>query len=196
MRLSRHVLSILLFVFLFLTVLAPVCWAQLPSAGDMTSPPTPGVGHDYFHAPAETVNPANGSVSVRLPLRVPSGRELTIPLSIAYDSAGAFFYGQTGNTIPRYATITNAIFAKGGWSYTLPLLTNSGLNWSATNNFKNFTCTERVSFVFQDPTGNRHNMGLAVNTSNFPTLPWCDGAGDLPPSSAHEIIRHQNLLNS
>jgi RHS repeat-associated protein len=158
MRPSRPLLSI--FLFAFFTLLAPVCWAQLPSAGDMTSPPTPGAGHDYFHAPAETVNPANGSVSVRIPLLIPSGRELTIPISIAYDSAGAFFYGQTGNTIPRYATITNAVFAKGGWSYAFPLLTHSQQNWTWTNGVRNFTCWEGISYVFQDPTGNRHNLGL------------------------------------
>jgi len=75
---------------------APSSIAQLPQASDTTSPPTPGVGHNYIEAPAETVNPANGSVSIRIPLRISSGRQLTLPFSFANDSAGAFYYGQTG----------------------------------------------------------------------------------------------------
>src|SRR6185437_2864133 len=86
--------------------LSSACWAQLPQAGDTTSPPTPGVGHDYLHSPVETVNPANGSVSIRIPVRIASGRELTIPFSIAYDSSGAFFIGEpNGGGAPSYLTI-------------------------------------------------------------------------------------------
>ena len=48
----RPLLVALLFLFL-----APLAFAQLPQAGDTTSPPTPGAGHDYVHASEETVNP-------------------------------------------------------------------------------------------------------------------------------------------
>src|SRR5689334_9373060 len=71
-------------------LLTCTCRAQLPQASGTTSPPTPGVGHDYIHSPVETVNPANGSVSIRIPVRIASGRELTIPFSVTYDSSGAF----------------------------------------------------------------------------------------------------------
>src|SRR5271155_3217315 len=91
---SRTTLRAFLILALSAIFFAPAAFAQFPQGGDTTSPPTPGVGHDYIHAPEETVNPANGSVSIRIPLRMPSGRELTIPLSVAYDSAGAFYYGQ------------------------------------------------------------------------------------------------------
>jgi hypothetical protein len=177
MRPLRHILPIL--PFALVNVLAPACWAQFPQAGDTTSPPNGAAGHDYIHAPGETVNPANGSVSIRIPLRVPSGRELTIPLSIAYDSAGAFYYGQSpGNTSPHWATITNVPFSQGGWSYTFPLLTHTQESWTAQgSNGRNLTCTEAVNYVFQDPTGNRHNMGLAVNTSVSAWMQWCGGSG-------------------
>jgi len=159
MRPSRPVLLFLLFALV--SVLSPACWAQLPQAGDTTSPPNGAAGHDYIHAPGETVNPANGLPSIRIPLRVPSGRELTIPLSIAYDSAGAFYFGSSQlNSAPHYATITDVPFSKGGWSYTFPLVTYTQETWTETNGFKNFTCHEGVNYVFQDPTGNRHNFGL------------------------------------
>ena len=103
-----------------------LCWAQLPQAGDTTSPPTPGVGHDYIHSPVETVNPANGSVSIRIPVRIPSGRELTIPFSIAYDSSGSFYVGeQQGGGQPVLRTTTNVLFSQGGWSYTFPVVSSS-----------------------------------------------------------------------
>ena len=153
---------------------ASASWAQLPQAGDTTSPPTPGVGHDYIHAPVETVNPANGSVSIRIPVRISSGRELTIPLDIAYDSSGAFYYGMgPGITEPSYATTTGVPFSQGGWSYTFPLLTFSQTSWVVNNGSKNLTCTGRVNYVFQDPSGNRHDMDLAANTSISSYSDWC-----------------------
>ncbi len=175
----RPVLSILLFAFVAL--LAPACLAQLPQASDTTSPPTPGVGHDYLGGLAETVNPANGSVSIRLSAIMPPGRGITLPFSFAYDSAGAFYYGQSGNNVPHYTTITNAVLAQGGWSYALPLLTHSQQSWTVQGpsgiDLRTLTCTEAINYVFQDPTGNRHNMGLAVNTSIPAWLPYCGGTG-------------------
>lgn len=146
---------------LFITSL---CWAQLPQAGDTTSPPTPGVGHDYIHSPVETVNPANGSVSIRIPVRIASGRELTIPFSIAYDSSGAFYYGSEGGSAPALHTVTGVPFSQGGWSYTFPLLTFTEIDWDhPSSNGRDYPCTEDVNYVLQDATGNRHNLGLLLD---------------------------------
>src|SRR6266581_1279772 len=95
------------FAVISLTVVLPsrnAC-AQIPSAGDTTSTPAAGA-HDYFHSPVETVNPANGSTSIRIAVRMPEGRQLTVPFSFAYDSNGAFYIGPppTGGA-PRYETI-------------------------------------------------------------------------------------------
>ena len=38
---------------------------------DTTSVPIPGAGHDYIKMLSETVNPANGSVSLRIQLPIP-----------------------------------------------------------------------------------------------------------------------------
>ena len=175
----RTTLRVVILLALSAIFFAPGAFAQLPQAGDTTSPPTPGVGHDYIHAPEETVNPANGSVSIRIPVRMPSGRELTIPFSIAYDSAGAFYYGQTSQIpSPHYATITNVPFSQGGWSYSLPLLTSATQTWTVNpSGMKNLTCTEAISYVFQDPTGNRHNMGLAVINDKVSWGQYCGGTG-------------------
>jgi hypothetical protein len=46
-------------------VLAATAHTQIRNLDDTTTPPTPGVGHDYIKMLRETVNPANGSVSLR-----------------------------------------------------------------------------------------------------------------------------------
>jgi hypothetical protein len=51
-----------------------------------TSTPIPGVGHDYIHLLPETVNPANGTVSLLIELPVPKGRSMTPSFSIDYGS--------------------------------------------------------------------------------------------------------------
>ena len=152
------------------------CRAQLPQAGDTTSPPTPGVGHDYIHSPVETVNPANGSVSIRIPVRIASGRELTIPFAIAYDSSGAFYYGSFNGGTPQYLTTTLVPFSQGGWSYPFPQVTYDESSWDVQNpeTQKTLSCDERIDYVFQDATGNRHNLGLAT-IQNSPWVQYCGG---------------------
>jgi len=159
--------------------LGSAAFAQLPQAGDTTSPPNETKGHDYLQAPDETVNPANGSVSIRIPLRISSGRELTLPLYVSYDSAGAFYYGLGSNTgAPNWQTTTNVSFTKGGWSYSLPMLTYSTESWTAESDTgARYTCVAGVNYVFQDATGNRHNMGLAPVGSTPGGSTWCGGPG-------------------
>ena len=48
--------------------------AQITNVDDTTSTPSPGAGHDYIHLLSETVNPANGSVSLRIEVPMPKGR--------------------------------------------------------------------------------------------------------------------------
>ena len=67
-----------------------------------------------------------------------------------------------GNSTPHYATTPNVPFSQGGWSYTFPMMTNTSQPWvQQYPGGKNYTCVETVNYVFQDPAGNRHNMGLA-----------------------------------
>lgn len=62
--------------------------AQINNVTNTTATPIPGAGHDYIRMLSETVNPANGSLSVRIDLPTPKGRGITIPFSVAYDSNG------------------------------------------------------------------------------------------------------------
>jgi hypothetical protein len=61
---------------LALSALTNVSLAQITSLDNTTMPPMPAVGHDYVKMLGETVNPANGSVSLRIDLPIPKGRGL------------------------------------------------------------------------------------------------------------------------
>ena len=49
-------------------------FGQITNVTDSTSTPVSGAGHDYIEMMSETVNPANGSLSVRIQVPVPKGR--------------------------------------------------------------------------------------------------------------------------
>jgi hypothetical protein len=78
MRLARlPLLRQLVVVCLFLLVVA-ASQAQVNNVTDDTSTPIEGAGHDYIKMLSETVNPANGSVSLRIQVPTPKGRGITI----------------------------------------------------------------------------------------------------------------------
>jgi hypothetical protein len=76
--------------------------AQIANVTDVESVPIPGAGRDYVGFLQETVNPANGSLSVRIAVPIPEGRKLTTPFSFAYDSDGAIPINQFGGLPPYY----------------------------------------------------------------------------------------------
>ncbi len=85
------------------------------------SRPIPGAGHHYIHQLAETVDPANGSLSLRLAVPVPPGRKLTLPFSFDYDS-NIYVAGASGGS--GYEAATATPISSGGWSYSVPTLTD------------------------------------------------------------------------
>lgn len=146
--------------------LSPSCWAQIPPDGDTTATPVPAAGHDYIHAPLETVNPANGSISIRIPVRMPSGRELTFPFSFAYDSNGADVLADDQAGRLEWL-LAGSLTSQGGWSNTAPLLsvqqvayTVPGIEIDGTQTTQG--CGVLVNYVLQDPTGNRHDLDLSI----------------------------------
>lgn len=166
MRPSRPLFLILLFAFV--TLLAPACLAQLPIVTNATSTPIPGAGHDYLGGPAETVNPANGSVSIRLPVILPPSRGITLPFSFAYDSSGVSYVGlppTTGYGSARWQSPSGAganPWTQGGWNHSIPTTSVTLLTWTTLvdGGPTKVMCQGLVNFVFQDAHGNRHNLGL------------------------------------
>lgn len=67
-------------------VFSAFAFGQITNVTNETSTPVPGSGHDYLKTLNETVNPANGSVSLRISVPIPKGRGLTLPFSFNYNS--------------------------------------------------------------------------------------------------------------
>jgi len=175
----------MLFTCMFL-VANPAARGQLANVDDATSTPIEGVGHDYIKALSETVNPASGSVSLRIALPVPKGRGMTPSFSIDYDSnsvhhleltstPGFAAWVSNGDTWGAYATA-----APGGWSFGVPTLyyNESDINIDTGtydyNGFPNtYTCQSYSNYMFTDMTGGAHALGIGTQISNGGT---CFGA--------------------
>ncbi len=157
---SRFPSKPLLFAVFILFVAPSFSFGQITNVTDDQTTPTPGAGHNYIGSGGnETVNPANGSVSFRLDAGVPKGRGLTVPFIFAYDSNGAM-HATPSNPTPQQASWTsNNGFGWGGWSFTVPFLTWSSRNVTDPHNPNN-VCNYVTDFVFQDPTGGRHFLGM------------------------------------
>jgi hypothetical protein len=61
--------------------------AQTTQLGFSNSAPAFGHGHDYIQLMNETVNPADGSLSIRIGVPTPSARGLNFPYALTYNSS-------------------------------------------------------------------------------------------------------------
>ena len=165
-RAVRRVFQPIIWIMLFFP--ANVLFAQITSVSDPTSTPIPGVGHDYIKLLSETVNPASGSLSVRVSVPVPPGRKLTTPFAYTYDSSGAWFLESVaaGSQPPVMSSVSNsniAPLALGGWAATFPQLSRVLFQQVPNHpvNDGNPTCDALTGYVFTDPSGGRHSLGLS-----------------------------------
>src|ERR1700728_947538 len=158
----------------FLTSLAQ---CQILNVGDDTSTPIPGAGHDYIKMLSETVNPANGSVSIRIQTPTPPGRGISLPFSFAYDSNGAQHLASTGTGLSEWWD-NYAYLSQGGWSYSMPMLSNVRVTASIGGQPPK-ECFYWMDYVFQDATGGRHSLGVAYVYGNSEMNP-CAGAEPSP----------------
>jgi RHS repeat-associated protein len=139
-------------------LLPVVALGQVPNLSDVTSTPIPGAGHSYIQMLNETVNPANGSVSVRLGLPVPPGRKLTVPFNIAYDSSGHHFLD---NSIPGTVIWKESSSGGGGWTYTVPWMSVATQD-ATLQDGSNTVCRAAVNYMFNAPDGSRHPLNLSI----------------------------------
>lgn len=148
----------------------PVALAQMPVVSNTTSTPVPGVGHNYIGELVETVNPANGSLSLRISPTMPPGRGLTLPFSFAYDTGGMNYVNIGSNgSVGGWMTPTSTIVSMGGWSESAPVVNVTPISWTAINESGGRVgCNGFVNFVYQDANGNRHNLNLSTFSGNNP----------------------------
>jgi RHS repeat-associated protein len=157
---------------------APLAHAQITNVTNQTSTPIPGVGHDYIKMLSETVNPSNGSVSLRVQVPSPPGRRMSLPFAFAYDSNGAAHVTSDGNGGLFWAS-NSAYLATGGWAYSVPMLSNLQFREKTPGyGGPGSRCTYYTDYVFQDATGGRHSFYLALILSAPPT---CDYAVPVVP---------------
>jgi len=184
----RH--PVLLFLVAFLGMIFMQCFpmavqAQVDwSASDQTSTPQPGSGHDYLHLLGETVNPATGSVSVRINLPLPQQRgSVNIPFSIGYDSNGLAAPVQASGTVDGVGGVPSGVVGStsgqgpcsqnSGWSYSFPCLSarHTNINFNVTTapgNGSPETCDWVDGYTFYAPSSDSHplNMILAQTDSD------------------------------
>lgn len=156
---------------LFGPVLLIACaHAQLLSVDNTTAPPTPGVGHDYIKMLAETVNPANGSVSLRIDLPLPPGRGLKIPFALMYNSSSVM---RVGSRYPGGGTFySNSAGPTGGWSKSIPTLTAVQASKSFYNDTYwppvSYICTYISSYNMTGWSGSTHPLNISIAQSEGP----------------------------
>jgi RHS repeat-associated protein len=163
-------------------IACPLALAQFPSpVNNDTRTPVPGSGHDYINMLSETVDPSNGSLSVNISTPVPPSRGITIPFSFGYSSGavlqvqeGSLGWGSWGLT-----NITDGVLDSGGWSYRIPELTANQpqiICYINGGGGRTLTTQISISYIFTDPSGTRHNLGMA----HIPALnPDCTYLQDL-----------------
>jgi YD repeat-containing protein len=151
------------FVLLLSLISFSIARAQITNVTNDQSTPVTGTGHDYIHMLDETVNPANGSVSLRLKTPMPEGRRLSIPFGFSYDSSGFWHLTSDGANDGGSIWISDAtILSQGGWSYSTPLVSYFGFSVPWFNG--GGTCSITSSFLFQDWAGGRHGLGISTSS--------------------------------
>jgi hypothetical protein len=136
--------------------------AQIANVTASTSTPTPGVGHDYVKLLSETVDPATGSLSLRLGVPAPTSRGLALPFAFSYDS-NSLTLQQAGPGLVAWS-YSKGLFNWGPWSNTLPQLT-ANLQQYLIPNTSN-ACYSSLGYLFQDPSGSRHALRMSAILSN------------------------------
>jgi len=153
-RLTRHFLLVA-FVSLFFIHNSP---AQTTNTTVDQAPPIPGAGHNYVQFLNETVNPATGSVSIRVGAPIPPGRGISLPFAVSYDS-NSEHHNPGSNTFDN-----QGFLSRGGWIYVLPSLSfqTHQIQWFPPGSGIPYTCSFLNDFVFQDADGSTHQLNLAV----------------------------------
>ena len=132
-------------------------------------------GHNYIHGLIDTVSPSNGQVSVRISVPLPSGRQVSLPFYIAYDSSGMnhgvpyTYQNSFGNLVTGGLSVTpyggvSGLYNQQGWTYTVPRY-----SWQQSTVYARpaypgaqvSPCSYVHNVVFTDPSGGRHMPNLA-----------------------------------
>jgi len=127
--------------------------AQVPDPYVAAQAPIPGSGHHYIGDGAETVSPADGSLSFDLPIQTPSGRGLSFPFGIRYSHPEEFYInGNAGVLSWAQWTMPQQSY---GWSYDLPGISATTMVAGAAPDQQGHTlqCLGTGNYVFRGLDG-------------------------------------------
>jgi RHS repeat-associated protein len=170
---ARSFFSQLLIAFAAILILASSAHAQVETPTNTTTPPVSGAGHDYIKLLSETVNPANGSVSVQAGVPVPPGRGITFPFALTYDSNGVHVLeGVSAPGSPAWQSNSAPTFS-GGWSYNLPYFgwtEHQILSQNPNPVYKGTYCRYNTGYLFRDASLEIHPLGMAQTVLTDPCI--------------------------
>ena len=178
-----HVCRRVVLLFCLAFSIVPLANTQMFTLTNATLPPTPAAGHDYTQLLNETVNPANGSVSFQLNFPMPTGRGLSLPFSIGYNSGQVIFFDPfvSSYTYDVYGTVEStgvgggvwtsslSLISAGGWNYGMPFANwNAWTGSFAANGNQTQQCPLTAGYSFTDLSGSSHSLGMgsAGNVQN------------------------------
>jgi hypothetical protein len=146
--------------------------AQTGNLGDAVAHPVPGAGHDYIHGLNETVNPANGSLNIKIDLPLPASRGLTMPFALTYNSGEVHQAtpGPSAGGMMDSSTPSSRAQNGYGWSDTLPYVSASVILTAVysepsggTSGYGAVgTCPVSTFYNFYEPSGESHMLGIAA----------------------------------
>lgn len=175
--------------------------AQITSVINETKTPVPGSGHDYIKLFSEMVNPANGSVSMRVGAPMPKQRgDVDHPFWLfSYDSPnvtvlGSFVSAVSGSDGPEITLDLDATSSSAGGINSYTGIFPGGFVSNEGVNFVNFgfatltvnlpaggplTCQYSTGYTYTDDQGTVHT---------FPQLNWISQGsnGDCNAFNVHE----------
>jgi len=154
--------------------------AQVPDPVTATEAPVPGAGHHYIGIGAETVNPADGSLSFDLPFEPAAGRQLSFTFGIRFSGTEQFYLSNlippaSGPHLawtPNWYPAGQAPWQVGAWSYDLPILTGLGSVYQEQYipdygscppcNYKQNLCYGSDQYVFRGLDAKQESLPIAT----------------------------------
>jgi RHS repeat-associated protein len=213
---QRPHLMVVVGIVLFLLSKSVTLQSQIPDPVTAAEAPVPGSGHSYVGVGAETVNPADGSLSFDLPIQPPTGRQLSMKFGIRFSGSEQFYVTnqmypgglQYLGWVPNWQNGQQAPWQLGAWSYDLPIVTYSkSVYWTAeipNNGCPNGQCTYALnlcygdsSYVFRGLDGVQYSLPIGTvypgSTNSQPGYCPTSPNNIKSPGNAHGIF---STLNS
>ncbi len=162
-------------------------WAQVPDPVLSASAPVPGSGHHYLGSLVERVNPADGSVTLDLPIQLPRGRQLNLPFGFHYNSQYSEYPARESSDNVYQLYWQDFTTVNDGWGNDLPMLTFAASEQNVyvkpcPNATNPITCWETVqtdvgtNYVFKGLDGVSHTLQIAIEGYDYDT--YYDGYND------------------